>query len=134
MQKLTVTALKVLTAKGLILQFPFGTLLLINSQAQVPKKKSIKKDFEIIRVTEKSWEFLGNSNGNWLEKAKEKFSAYKGMSDSVILESIYGETSVYDEYSQGCITVRLFYKEDKKLLKNWKFISPKLERYLAKIN
>jgi hypothetical protein len=120
-----------LTIKRLIQAFPLNTLLLVSTQARNPKNNRV---FDVIRVTKKSWELLGSCNGNWVKKARETRDK-KGrtaVADSGIIESVYNESPVYDEYYQGSITARLFYKEDKKLLKSWKFISPKLKQYLAK--
>ena len=135
-----------LSVKELMQEFPLKKLILVSGQCLDPGKKRLKKDFDIVRITEKSWELLGSRNGNWLKKVRsdnkgasdsEEVIAstyYKGASDSEVIAATYKETFVFEEYGQGSMTVRLFYKGDKGFLKDWKFISPKLKKYLAKIN
>ena len=127
-----------LSVKDLILAFPLKSLLLVSGWAYDPKKKRIKKDLDIIRITEKSWELLATRNGSWVKIERDRETSgfptyYKGITDSEIIENTYKRTPVYEEYGRGSITVRLFYKGDKKILKGWKYISPKLDQYLSRL-
>lgn len=136
MQKLTVTAWKNMTAKDLILQFPFGTLLLVVSRVRCLKK--LREEFDIIRVTEKRWELLANSKGNWVKSIRGLSQAYIGQPDSQVIESTYKETPIYEEFGNGVVSVHIFYKECRSNLleghplRSFKYVSPKLKQYLNK--
>jgi hypothetical protein len=99
-------------------------------------KKQLRTEFDLIRATEKRVELLASSQGNWVEDWRD-FSKtlsedpLSKKTDWDIVVKNYRDTSIYK--GKGSITVRVFYKEDKELLKNCKYISPKLKKYLAKL-
>ena len=122
---------EMVSAEQLIRQFPFGTLIYVTICCDLPDlkypKRGILKDQDVVRITNKDWELLASNRGDWVEK-----NLIGGvMTREQFVEQTYKETTfIYEKESNGCITARVFYMEDKKLLRGWKFISPQLKDIL----
>ena len=125
---MVITTKETVSAEQLVRQFPIGSCIYVTICCDIPDplypKRGILKDQDVVRITTKGWELLASNRGDWVEKhltggvlTREQF-----------VEQTYKETTyIYEKESNGCITARLFYLEDKKLLKGWKFISPEFK-------
>ena len=94
-----------LTVGNIIREFPLRILLIISSWSK--EEGFLYNESDIIRVTEEGIEFLASSQGDWMKM--KKFG--------VSIERIYGETLICSENGENT-TVRIFYKEDEKILEN----------------
>jgi hypothetical protein len=116
------------SAEQLVRQFPIGSLVYVTICCDIPDPKyperGILKDQDVVRITGKGWELLASNRGDWVEK-----NLTGGvMTREQFVEATYKETTfIYEKESNGCITARVFYREDKKLLRGWKFVTPKLK-------
>lgn len=127
-EPVVIPAKETVSAEQLVRQFPIGSLIYVTITCDLPDPKyperGLLKDQDVVRITSEGWELLASNRGDWVAKhltggvlTREQF-----------VEQTYKETAfVYEEASNGCITARVFYKEDRKLLRGWKFITPKLK-------
>lgn len=127
---------EIISAEQLVRQFPFGSLVYVTITCDLPDKKyperGLLKDQDVVRVSNKGWELLASNQRDWAEDELKR-DVNSGMTRKQIVESVYKETEyIYEEDSHGCITARIFYPEDKKLLRGWKFVTPELKEILKK--
>jgi hypothetical protein len=128
---------EMVSADQLVRQFPIGSLVYVTICCDMPDKKyperGILKDQDVVRITGKGWELLASNRGDWVEKYNKEpiYGTNQMRTREEYVEATYMETTfIYEKESNGCITARVFYKEDKKLLRKWEFVSDKLKEII----